>query len=273
MADQLIAMKRELMLKHSDRRNSAPTNMASAATALSSTTVAEPSIPADHQSLQPSITIGNIYAKLPPDEQKKLILTLFRDVAPGMKMFQGVDIRVIHRLCTCVDVIKTQEDVRLIEADSEGHSMFFLLQGQCDVFVTGKMVTKLEAPCTFGEVALLLSERRSADVQTSGPCILCELAQVLSLAYVLACSDIVHFRPLSCHPLFLPWLTLMSMVPAIQQTDFWNILNEFPSAANIITATLKLQAVKNVKKNKGAMRTIETHPQAKEEVSWIRNSK
>jgi hypothetical protein len=202
MADQLIAMKRELMLKHSDRRKSAPTNMASAATALSPTTVAEPSIPGAHQNLKPSTTIGNSYAKLPPDEQKKLILTLLRDVAPGMKMFQGVDIRLIHRLCACVDVIKTQEEVRLIEADSEGHSMFFLLQGQCDVFVTGKRVTKLEAPCTFGEVALLLSERRSADVQTSGPCILCELAQVLSLAYVLACSDIVHFRPLSCHPLF-----------------------------------------------------------------------
>ena len=61
----------------------------------------------------------------------------------------------------------------------------------------------------------------------------------------------------------------MSMVPGIQQTDFWNILNEFPSAANTITTTLKLQAVHNVKKNKGAMRTIETHPQAKEEVSWI----
>ena len=268
MADQLIAMKRDLMLKHSDRRKSAPTNMASAATALSPTTVAEPSIPAAHQNLQPSTTIGNSYAKLPPDEQK-LILALLRDVAPGMKMFQGVDIRLIHRLCACVDVIKTQEEVILIEADSEGHSMFFLLQGQCDVFVTGKRVTKLEAPCTFGEVALLLSERRSADVQTSGPCILCELAQVLSLAYVLACSDIVHSPPLSCHRLFLPWLTLMSMVPGIQQRDFWNILNEFPSAANTITATLKLQAVQNVKKNKGAMRTIETHPQAKEEVSWI----
>ena len=271
MADQLNALKRELMLKHSDRRKLAPTNMASAAMALSPTTVAEPSTSAAKRNLEPSTTVGNSYAKLSPDEHKEQILALFLSVAPGMKMFKGVDIRLIHRLCACVDVIRTEDDVRLIEADSEGHSMFFLLQGQCDVLVTGKRVSRLEAPCAFGEIALLLSERRSADVQTNGPCLLCELAQVLSLSYVLACSDLVHFPLLFCHPFFLPWLTLMSMVPRTQQADFWNVLNEFPSAANTINGTLKLQAVQNVKNAKGAMRTIETHPQAKEEVRWMGN--
>ena len=58
----------------------------------------------------------------------------------------------------------------------------------------------------------------------------------------------------------------------MKQSDLWDILNEFPSAANTIYGSLKLQAVQHVKNNKGAMRTVETHPKAKEEVSWMTRS-
>ena len=114
------------------------------------------------------------------DKFKNEMLGFFVQMAPHMKMFTGVDIRLLHRLSSRLEVIKAPADVRLVEAGIEGHSMFFLINGECEVFVTGKKVCSLNAPCCFGEIALLLSEKRSADVHTKTPCWLCELARVSS---------------------------------------------------------------------------------------------
>lgn len=204
---ELNALKRELMLKHSERTKSAAGSVETAtlaspatpvaksereksasgsvetpATASSPTPVAKSSHSAAHENLPQSPSSGGIL-QVPPGEDRDRILGMFLQMAPGMKMFRGVDIRLVHRLFSHVQVIKAGDDIRLVEAGSEGHSMYFLLHGQCNVYVTGKKVSEMKAPCTFGEIALLLSERRSADVCTCGPCILCELTQVMLHGY------------------------------------------------------------------------------------------
>jgi CRP-like cAMP-binding protein len=153
---------------------------------------------------------------------KSSLVELFLKVAPSMPLFQGQDPRLLQNLSTKFTCLRVEKDQTIVEVDTEGHSMFFLLAGECCVRITGKVVTKLVAPCTFGEVAMLLSERRTAEVRTATDCLMFELAQ----------------------------------------QDLWNTLNEFPSAANSVYRALKLQAVENVEKNKGAMTTIESHPSA-----------
>jgi len=102
------------------------------------------------------------------NQAKNVVVAHFVQLAPHMKMFQGVDVRLIERLSTSLTVLSCENDTVIVEAGSEGHSMFFLLRGECSVFVTGKKISTLTAPCTFGEIALLLSEHRSADVRTTG---------------------------------------------------------------------------------------------------------
>ena len=101
-------------------------------------------------------------------DEKMVIASHFVKLAPYMKMFQGVDVRLIERLSTCLSVLSCEGDTCIVEAGTEGHSMYFLIKGECSVFVMGKWISTLTAPCTFGEIALLLSEQRSADVRTSG---------------------------------------------------------------------------------------------------------
>ena len=112
------------------------------------------------------------------NESKTIVVAHFMKLAPLMKMFQGVDDRLIERLSTCLTVLLCEgDDTCIVEAGTEGHSMFFLIKGECGVFVNGKRISTLTAPCTFGEIALLLSERRSADVRTSGYANLCACSQ------------------------------------------------------------------------------------------------
>lgn len=60
-------------------------------------------------------------------------------------------------------------------------------------------------------------------------------------------------------------VTRSCVICELAQGDLWNAINEFPSAANTIYGSLKLQAVHHVSKNKGEMCTIETHPSALQE--------
>lgn len=92
-----------------------------------------------------------------PSDIQLQTLGFFETMAPRMKMFQGVDSTVIHALMEHLTVITCETNVMVIEAGTEGHSMFFLITGECEVLVTGKKVTELTAPCSFGEIALLLS--------------------------------------------------------------------------------------------------------------------
>jgi len=55
------------------------------------------------------------------------------------------------------------------------------------------------------------------------------------------------------------------LICELAQADLWNAINEFPSAANTIYNSLKLQAVHHVTMNKGQMCTVETHPSALQE--------
>jgi CRP-like cAMP-binding protein len=107
-------------------------------------------------------------------EAKEAVLNSFLKMAPQIKLFKGVDTRLIQSLTSRLSVIQCARNTTIIDAGTEGHSMFFLITGECHVYLAGKMVAKLQAPCSFGEIALLLG-RRSAEVRSSSACIFCEL--------------------------------------------------------------------------------------------------
>ena len=107
-------------------------------------------------------------------EAKEAVIIAFLKMAPEVKLFKGVDTRLVQSLTSRLSVIQCARNTTIIDAGTEGHSMFFLISGKCHVYLAGKMVAKLQAPCSFGEIALLLG-RRSAEVRSSSACIFCEL--------------------------------------------------------------------------------------------------
>ena len=156
-------------------------------------------------------------------EAKEALLKRFVDVAPRTKMFsRSRNALLIHRLCNDLTAFWTAPNTTIIQFDTEGSSMFFLMDGKCSVHVTGKIVGTLAAPCHFGEVALLSESRRTAEIRSISACLLCE----------------------------------------ISRDDLRDVLNEFPSEADIIYHTLKLEAIQKVQQNSAAATTIERHHSA-----------
>ena len=156
-------------------------------------------------------------------EEKEALLKRFVDVAPRTKMFsRSRNALLIHRLCNDLTAFWTAPNTTIIQFDTEGSSMFFLMDGKCSVHVTGKIVGTLAAPCHFGEVALLSESRRTAEIRSISPCLLCE----------------------------------------ISRDDLRDVLNEFPSEADIIYHTLKIEAIRNIQQNSASAIAIERHHSA-----------
>ncbi|EKX38406.1 hypothetical protein GUITHDRAFT_165245 [Guillardia theta CCMP2712] len=128
------------------------------------------------------------------------------------------------RLCQRLKLVSYETEERIVEAGTPGTSVYFIVSGQCAVAISGKVVAKLNAGDYFGEVAMLLSETRTADIFSLTNCELLELTN----------------------------------------TDLWDVINEYPTSGNHMYMSLKRTAVASMKRNIGAMCVVESHPSAME---------
>lgn len=137
------------------------------------------------ESIKSRLYVNHISAdKLPPDSGLKLAppgveQTLALDVEPPalwlaqrmLDLFAGVDllnplgIDKVAEFLRIASFLKYQEGELLVRTGEPGDSFFLILSGEAEVTQRGELLTRLGRYDYFGEVAVLLSSERTADVR------------------------------------------------------------------------------------------------------------
>ena len=99
------------------------------------------------------------------------------DVAQKTRFFLSLDHDDIMYLSGCMRHVSAYPHQCLIKVGDEADKFFIVLRGALQVGVNGKKLAAKRAGDSFGELALLSSERRSADVVALTPCDLAVLSR------------------------------------------------------------------------------------------------
>ncbi|KAF5098689.1 hypothetical protein D0Z00_001942 [Geotrichum galactomycetum] len=107
------------------------------------------------------------------DLGKYLEHTGIREVLAEMPLFQQLPDSIIHRLALSVEPISYGPFQMIIEHDTVGKDIYFIIDGQVEVLddTSGTVMARLTRGSYFGEMAFLrLAERRTASVRTITEC-------------------------------------------------------------------------------------------------------
>ncbi len=83
----------------------------------------------------------------------------------------------LERLAAGLERRAAEADERLVVQGEPGRDFFVLLDGTVEVTIDGSVVGTMVAPASFGEVALLHDDVRSASVTATTPCVLAVIDQ------------------------------------------------------------------------------------------------
>ncbi len=94
-----------------------------------------------------------------------------RDILARIPLFQSADPVCLHKMAMMLEprFFETGEDI--IKIGDTGKEMYFIVRGQVEVFdAAGKSITTLGEGEYFGELSLLTSAPRTANIKAASAC-------------------------------------------------------------------------------------------------------
>jgi|GEM_PF-4076631 len=85
------------------------------------------------------------------------------------KVFNNISEADLVNIIDDVQIKKFSKKQKIIEQNSVSSDMFFILMGECEIFVDNKVVGYLKGGQVFGEVAAVFKKPRNATVVSSKP--------------------------------------------------------------------------------------------------------
>ena len=104
------------------------------------------------------------------ERQTELVDTALVDRLRGVSFLEPLPLPTLERLASGLDRRTVDAHQGLVVQGEPGHEFFVLLDGAVDVSIDGSVVSRLVAPTSFGEIALLHDDVRAATVTTTTPC-------------------------------------------------------------------------------------------------------
>ena len=116
---------------------------------------------------------------LPGGLQLEVSLYLKQSVVNRIPLFQGTEDKFISEVALRLEPMICTPGDYIFREGEEGHEMFFVIQGELEVINsrTGEVLTVMGPGEFFGEVALFLSQRRSATIRAKTYCDLYKLGR------------------------------------------------------------------------------------------------
>ncbi|HUL61388.1 MAG TPA: cyclic nucleotide-binding domain-containing protein [Anaeromyxobacteraceae bacterium] len=87
--------------------------------------------------------------------------------SPLFEMLSAAEIDALAEVCTPASFAP---GTVVFEEGEVGNSLYVLDSGEVDVLIGGRPIAHLAAPCSFGEMALVDREQRSATVRARSEC-------------------------------------------------------------------------------------------------------
>jgi CRP-like cAMP-binding protein len=113
---------------------------------------------------------------LPRQLRTEVLESLYADKIRGVDIFRHAEQAFILSLATKLSNLVVPEGEWVVRKGEVGQEMFFIVRGECEVVLEGnKVVANLSRGSYFGEIALLLAERRTASIRTKKDCELLKL--------------------------------------------------------------------------------------------------
>jgi len=103
--------------------------------------------------------------------------TVLVDQLRAVSFLDRLPLPTLERLATGLERRSADAGARLIVQGEPGRDFFVLLDGSVEVTIDGSVVGTVAAPASFGEVALLHDDVRTATVTTTTPCDLAVIDQ------------------------------------------------------------------------------------------------
>lgn len=115
-------------------------------------------------------TEKEILKELPPGLQKQLITYMNIRPLSKVRLFEDCSFQCMKEVSESLEQKFYEPDETIIKAGDHGDCMYILGHGQVDVSVEDQLITNLYEGSCFGEMALLNSPMRTADVKASSYC-------------------------------------------------------------------------------------------------------
>lgn len=111
--------------------------------------------------------------------QNRPALTITEKVVllKNSNLFKEIPIRILTEIAPETTTKTIDKGQKILKKDSPGSSMFILISGQVEVSLNKKNISKLRKGDVFGELSMLDSAPRSADVTAGSDCKLLKLDQ------------------------------------------------------------------------------------------------
>lgn len=122
---------------------------------------------------------SEIMTLLTPQLRQEIMLQECHDFLEKVEFFQGLPTSVLVRVVTKLKVVIALPNDVVIRAGNEGDCMYFISYGTVAIYTNhGKEICHLGDGAYFGEIALVMEERRVASVVAVDACELFELTRV-----------------------------------------------------------------------------------------------
>ena len=113
---------------------------------------------------------------LPRQLRTEVFESLYADKIRDVDIFRHAEQAFILSLATKLSNLVVPEGEWIVRKGEVGQEMYFIVRGECEVVLEGnKVVANLSRGSYFGEIALLLAERRTASIRTKKDCELLKL--------------------------------------------------------------------------------------------------